>query len=172
MFGRSYWLKKRRAQYSTSRPYPGWSKAKEIGIVVPEQKEESRRELERLIQSWKDEGKRVHFLWISQKRVSKKDTVQRLRSTVYKNDISWKSEPIGAEFNEFAQQKYDIVLHLCTENQGVEAFVPLLLDTAFLVGPESNKDLPADLKLKIKDQSWEAFIATAEHWLKQINHGS
>lgn len=166
--GRFYWLKRARAATRRYKPFEGWEKSTEIGIVLPAGTVELGNAVRNAAARWRDQGKHVRLLHYDIGRLSRKAV--RQKDTFYRNELSWKGIPSSPEVAEWLSHDYDVVLHLCPNNRGPIAFLPTMETAAVRVGPASWNDPSLDMEVKMNLKEPESALQAIENWLKNIRY--
>ncbi|NVK26653.1 MAG: hypothetical protein HWE14_01350 [Flavobacteriia bacterium] len=170
IIGRKYWLKQVVSQSQERLGYTGWDDVKTVAVVVPHEDQELASTLDSVIHTWHHVGKQVQVLRVSKLKMSKSKESLREHNTLYSNETNWKGIPDSTEFNEFVNREYDVVLHLCTENDGLLEFIPHMFKTGILVGPSGVDSQAFDLQIQLQGRSWKEVFVEIENWLKKIKN--
>ncbi|KAB2814480.1 DUF6913 domain-containing protein [Phaeocystidibacter luteus] len=170
IIGRKYWFKKVKSQAIERLSFRGWEEVRTIAVVVLQEDQELSAVLDKVADAWHHDNKQVQVLRVSRMKMTKSKASLREHNTIYWNETNWKGIPNSSEFNEFVNRQYDVVLHLCKQNDGLLEFLPYLFKTGILVGP-SNVDMDAfDLQIQLENRTWKEVFQEIENWLKKIKN--
>ena len=170
ILGRKYWLKKAKANANKRLSFNGWDNVRTIAVVVPHEDQDLNIALNSVTDAWHHDHKQIQVLRVSKMKMTKSKASLREHNTLYWNETNWKGQPESSEFNEFVNREYDVVLHLCKENDGLLEFLPYLFKTGILVGPSDVEVDAFDLQIQLENRTWGEVFVEIENWLKKIKN--
>lgn len=170
IIGRKFWLKRLIAGFKHEIAYQSWDSVKRIGLLMPSISPEDTSGIAQLLDKWKAEGKEVQVLELTTERMNKKKEEHRRHGVLYANERNWKGLPDSPEFHAFSKGKFDVVLQLCSSNEGMWRYFPYVLESGMLVGPNEHPSIDFDLNVQIENRPMIEVLTDIESWLKKIKH--